>query len=559
MTSATEGPSTEGAASKPDATGSKPDATDAERYTVLVTDKVSDSGLEPLRADPRFVVVKIDDSSDPAFTEALRSAHGLVVRSATKVRAELLDEAPELRVIGRAGVGVDNIDLDAATERGVAVLNAPAGNTVSAAELTMALILSMARRVAEADASMRTGAWDRSRFKGVELRGRTLGLVGAGRIGGEVARRGRAFGMRVLAFDPYLSADRAEDLHVERAEDLDTVLERADVLSLHVPLTDTTRGMIDAQALARMKEGAFLVNVARGGVVDEAALADALERGHLAGAALDVYGNEPLEEGSPLRSAPNLVLTPHLGASTSEAQELVASEIADGVRAALAEGDLSRALNAPAISGDTMKALTPLFRLGEVLGHLAFALAPGAVEEVEVRYAGEADDALEPLTAYVLVGLLSNVLGAEVNFVSAGHLASQRDIGVARTRLSRHADYTEYVEVVIGAERGDLRVAGALLGDAHPRLVRIADYHVDVVPEGTLLVLKNDDVPGVIGRVGTLLGDHGINIAGYHQARLSKGGEALAAVSVDGTVDEGVRTALLELPEVSRAVVVRLG
>lgn len=530
------------------------------RFTVLVTDKVSESGLEPLRTDARFDVVKIDDSSDPAFAEALGGAHGLIVRSATKVRGDLLSGAPELRVIGRAGVGVDNIDLIAATERGIAVMNAPAGNTVSAAELTLALILAMVRRVAEADASMREGAWARSRFKGVELRGRTLGLVGAGRIGGEVASRCRAFGMRVVAHDPYLTAARADELHIERAADLDTVLERADVLSLHVPLTDSTRGMIDAAALERMKEGAYLVNVARGGVVDEAALASALSASRLAGAALDVFESEPLEDDSPLRTAPNLVLTPHLGASTSEAQELVATEIAEAVRAALSEGDLSRALNAPAISGDSMKALTPLFELGKALGYLACALAPGAVREIEVRYAGEADEGLEPLTAFVLVGLLRNVLGSDqVNLVSASHLASQRDIGVARTRLSRHADYAEYVEVVIGAERGDLRLAGALLGDAHPRIVRIADYHVDVVPSGTLLVLKNDDVPGVIGRVGTLLGDHGINIAGYHQARLSKGGEALAAIAVDGRVDESVRQSLLDLPEVSTAVVVRLG
>ncbi len=531
-----------------------------ERFTVLVTDKVSQSGLAPLLGDDRFEIVQIDDSSDPSFGEALSTAHGLIVRSATKVTEGLLSDAPLLRVIGRAGVGVDNIDLTAATRNGVAVMNAPAGNTVSAAELTMALILAMVRRVAAADASMRAGEWARSRFKGAELRGRTLGLVGAGRIGGEVAKRCRAFGMSVIAFDPYLTAERAEDLHLERAGSLEDVLGRADVLSLHVPLTDATRGMIDADALASMKKGAFLVNVARGGVVVEADLAAALSSGHLAGAALDVFGNEPLEEESRLREAPNLVLTPHLGASTSEAQELVATEIAEGVRAALADGDLSKALNAPAISGDSMRALTPLFSLGEALGHLACALAPGAVEDIEVRYAGAADEALEPLTAYVLVGLLRNVLGSDqVNFVSAGHLAGQRDIGVARTRLSAHADYTEYVELVVAAERGELRLAGALLGDAHPRIVRIADYHVDVVPEGTLIVLKNDDVPGVIGRVGTLLGEHDINIAGYHQARLSKGGEALAAVAVDGTVEADLRDALLGLPEVSRAVVVRLG
>ena len=532
----------------------------SEGFTVLVTDKVSESGLHALHSDDRFEVVRIDDSSEAAFRDVLRRSHGLIVRSATKVRSDLLAEAPALRVIGRAGVGVDNIDLAAATERGIAVLNAPAGNTVSAVELTLALILALARRVSEADASMREGAWQRSRFKGVELRGRTLGLVGAGRIGGEVARRCQAFGMRVVAFDPYLTSERAEDLGVERAEDLDAVLERADVLSLHVPLTDATRGMIDARALERMKKNAFLVNVARGGIVDESALAEALRSGRLAGAALDVFEREPLEEESALRAAPNIVLTPHLGASTSEAQERVATEVSEGVRAALAEGDLGRALNAPAITGEKMKALAPLFHLGQTLGHLACALAPGAVHDVEVRYAGDADDALEPLTAFVLVGLLRNVLGSEqVNVVSAGHLASQRDMGLARTRLSRHANYTEYVEIVLGAERGNLRVAGALLGDAHPRVVRIADYHVDVVPEGTLVVLKNEDVPGVIGRVGTLLGDRGINIAGYHQARLSKGGAALAAISADGPVDEDMRRALLELPEVSSAVVVRLG
>ena len=530
-----------------------------ERFIVLVTDKVSGSGLEPFAVDPRFEIVQVDDSSTPAFEEALGRAHGLVVRSATKVREDLLAKAPNLRVVGRAGVGVDNIDLDAATARGVAVLNAPAGNTVSAAELTMALMMSMVRQVASADASVRKGEWKRSKFQGVELRGRTLGLVGAGRIGGTVAKRCRAFGMRVVAYDPYLTDERASDLGVERAE-LDTVIESADVLSLHVPLTDSTRDLINAAALARMKKGAFIVNVARGGVVNEADLAAALESGHIAGAALDVYGNEPLEEGSPLRTAPNTVLTPHLGASTAEAQELVATEIAEAVRDALSKGDLSRALNAPAIGSETLRALRPLFDLGRRLGYLATALAPGGLKEIEVRYAGASDEAPRPLTNYVLVGLLENILGKDqVNFVSAGHLAKQRGIGVSRTAMSRHTHYTEYVEVVVKAERGDLRLAGALLGDAHPRVVRIGDYHVDVVPEGSLIVLKNEDVPGVIGRVGSILGDHGINIAGYHQARLAKGGEALAAVVVDGEVGPAIRDALLGLDEVSSAVVVALG
>jgi D-3-phosphoglycerate dehydrogenase len=526
---------------------------------VLATDGVSESGLAPLRDDEGFEVVKIDASGDPAFVTALTRAHGLVVRSATKVGSELLAGAPKLRVVGRAGVGVDNIDLEACTARGIAVCNAPAGNTVSAAELTMALMLAMVRQVPAADASVRRGEWARARLKGAELRGRTLGLVGAGRIGGEVARRARAFGMRVLASDPYLTEERAEELRVERVT-FEEALAGADVLTLHVPLTDDTRGLIDAEALARMPRGAFLVNVARGGIVNEAALVDALESGHLAGAALDVFAAEPLDEASPLRQARNIVLTPHLGASTVEAQELVAQEIAEALRAALAEDDLSRALNAPAISGETVRALRPLFDLGRRLGTLGCALSPGGLEGIEIRYGGPSDDALRPLAAYVKVGLLENILGPDqVNFVSAPHLARQRGIGIARTRLSRHADYTEYVEIVVKAERGDLKLAGALLGDAHPRIVRIEEYHVDVVPEGTLIILRNQDVPGVIGRVGTLLGDHGINIAEYHQSRLARGGDALAAIAVDGAVHAEVRTALLDLDEVSAAAVVRLG
>lgn len=530
-----------------------------ERYTVLVTDKVSESGLAPLRADERFDIVKIDDSTDPSFSDALAGAHGLVVRSATRVSRALLDGAPKLRVVGRAGVGVDNIDLEAATERGIAVINAPAGNTVSAAELTLALILAMARKVPAADASVRAGAWNRAAFKGTELRGKTLGLVGAGRIGGAVAVRCRGFGMKVLAYDPYLTDERATDLRVERVT-LDEVIEGADVLSLHVPLTDDTRGLIDADALARMKKGAYLVNVARGGVVDERALADALASGHLAGAALDVYASEPLAADSPLRDAPNLVLTPHLGASTAEAQELVATEIAEGVRAALAEGDLSKALNAPAISGRVMQALRPLFDLGRRLGRLGCAVAPGGLEGIEVRYAGDSEEALRPLASYVLVGLLENILGSDqVNFVSAPHLAEQRGIGVARQKLARHADYTEFVELVLKTEAGDLKLAGALLGDRHLRIVRFGEYHVDFPPEGTLLLLTNRDVPGVIGKVGTLLGERGINIAGYHQARLSRGGDSMAAVVVDGDVNGGVLEALRGVEEITSATAVRMG
>jgi D-3-phosphoglycerate dehydrogenase len=310
----------------------------------VVTDHVSESGLAPLLEDGRFQVTRIDDSATDAFLAALADADGLVVRSATRVTREMLDKGPGLRVVGRAGVGVDNIDLQAATERGIAVLNSPAGNTVAAAELTMALILSVVRRVAEADRSMRVGEWARSHLRGVQLKDRTLGLVGAGRIGSEVANRCRAFGMKVLVYDPYLTTEYADDLGLALTS-LDEVLTHGDIISLHVPLTDETRHLIDAKALALIKPGAFVVNVSRGGVIDEDALAQALTEGHLAGAALDVFESEPLSPESPLLRLPNVVLTPHLGASTVEAQELVAREIAESVRDALALGDLSGSVN----------------------------------------------------------------------------------------------------------------------------------------------------------------------------------------------------------------------
>ena len=526
-------------------------------FTVVVADGVSESGLQPLLDDARFEVVSVADKAE--LEAALPTADGLIVRSATKVSRDLLLMAPMMRVIGRAGVGVDNIDQEAATEKGVAVLNAPAGNTVSAAELTMALILSAVRKVAAADRSVRTGEWKRARFAGVELRGRTLGLVGAGRIGGEVGRRARAFGMKVVVHDPYLTEERARDLQVKRVE-LNELMGRADVVSLHVPLTDQTKFMFDEERLRRLKRGAFLVNVARGGVVDEIALAKVLGDGHLAGAALDVFEDEPLADESALREAPNLVLTPHLGASTTEAQELVAEEIAEAVRAALAEGDLSRALNAPAIGGEMFKRLLPLLELGQNLGRLAAAITSGGLKGIEVRYAGEATEAPRPLTSYVLMGLLGAILGDDqVNFVNAPHLATIRKINVSSHQLARRADYSEFVEVKVFGERGDTRVAGVILGEQYPRVVRIGDYHVDVMPQGSLLVFKNHDVPGVIGKVGTLLGDLGLNIAEYHQARLAAGGDALAAVAVDGAVTPEVLVKLRDLPEITDARVAQLG
>ena len=538
-------------------------AGDVDVFKVVATDRISESGLEPLLEDDRFEVVQAAGWDEADVNEAIQGAHGIIIRSGTQVDADFLERTPNLQVIGRAGVGVDNIDLKAATGRGIAVLNAPAGNTISAAELTMALLLSAVRKVPMADHSLREGRWDRKSFGGKELRGKTLGLVGAGRIGGEVGRRARAFEMKVLAYDPYLPEEQADDLGIQLAT-FDEVIEKADVISLHTPLTSSTKGMIGREQLQRMKSSALLVNVGRGGLVDEDDLVEALENGEIAGGALDVYETEPLPEDSPLRGAENLVLTPHLGASTSEAQERVASEIAHAVRGALVEGDLSRALNAPAIGGEVLRKLRPLLDLGGRVGRLAGALARGGIRGVDVRYAGQAAeesrDPLNPLSASVLTGVLSDVLGAdEVNYVNALHLAEGRGIRVTTSSQSRHRDYAEYLEAVVETEGGEARIAGALLGERHPRVVSIDGFDIDLAPHGTMVVLRNQDVPGVIGKIGTILGEQGLNIADYRQSRRSPGGEAMAAVTVDGEVTPAMLDALREVPEVQEAYSADLG
>jgi D-3-phosphoglycerate dehydrogenase len=519
-------------------------------YRVLVADAIAPEGLAPLREDARFELVERPGLSGAALAQAMAGMDAVLVRSATKITRESLAQADRLSVIGRAGVGVDTIDVEAATERGVAVLTAPAGNTVSAAELTLALILALARHVPAADRSMRAGQWDRKSFNGTELQGKTLGLLGAGRIGGEVARRARAFGMQVAAYDPFLSEEKARAMGLELAP-LEAVLRAADVVTVHVPLSEGTAGLVGPAQLAMLKPTAFVVNAARGGVVDEAALYEALRARRIAGAALDVYEREPLPADHPLRSLDNVVLTPHLGASTAEAQHGVALEIADAVRAALLEGDLSRAVNAPAVGGEEMRRLRPMIELAERLGRLGAALVDGPLRRVEVRYTGTSEQALRPLAAGAMIGALSAAVGrTSVNFVNALHVAEARGVRVEQVRTPPHGDFAEHVELrlTIGAE--EARVGGALLAAGHPRLVLIGDYRVDIVPRGTLVVIRNQDVPGVIGRVGTILGDAGVNIGEYHQARLSAGGVALAAVSVDGRLEAGVIEQLKRIPVV---------
>lgn len=510
-----------------------------ERFRVMVTDEIDPEGIALLRAHPAVQVDEVPTLPPAELLERIGDYDALIGRSATRITGDLLRAGDRLKVVGRAGVGVDNIDIPTATELGIAVINAPGGNTVSVAELVFGVLISLARHVHVAVESMRAGRWDRSRLGGEELRGRTLSIIGLGRIGGEVARRARAFGMTVVAFDPYVAATRFEELGVERAETLQSALERADVVTVHTPLTPETQGLIGAPEIGRMGRHALLLNLARGGIVDEAALSDALAAGRIAGAALDVFATEPLTAESPLRQLPNVVLTPHLGASTVDAQRQVAIEACLAVRDALVTGDLSGALNAAGVGGAGWAEIRPLMALADRLGRLGRALVPGGLSALELRYAGPREEAPRPLLLAALQGALRDVVDRRaINLVNAQHVAEERGIETAWTHVGKRGELGEEIELRLEGGDRSVRVGGALLGESHGRIVRIGAFRVDVAPRGIMVVLRNRDVPGVIGRVGTLLGEAGVNIAEYHQARLQIGGEALAAISVDSRIPQ---------------------
>lgn len=518
------------------------------RYRILLADAVAEEGLAILRGEPRLEVVDQRAIDREELLRIIGDYDALIVRSRTRVTAEVLDRAARLKVIGRAGIGVDNIDVPRATRLGILVLNAPAGNSISAAELTFALLLALARGIPRADRSVREGRWERSQ-KGVECHGKTLGLVGCGRIGAEVARRARAFGMRVVAYDPYLSPERAREVGAELVT-LPDLLEESDFVSIHAPLTEETRGLIGRAELARMKRSAFLLNMARGGIVDEAELAEGLRKKTIAGAALDVFEMEPPPRDHPLLALENVILTPHLGAATSEAQRSVGIEICRAVRDALLHGDLRTAVNAPGLSAGALAEVAPLVDLAERLGRIACGLARASYTALSVRYSGSRDDALPPIAAAATLGLLCEVVEGPLNIVNVLQVAAERGLAVQRSRASSRPDHRHLIELDLTTPDGSVQVAGALVGEGHPRVVRIHEYRVDIEPEGTILILKNRDVPGVIGKVGSVLGAAGVNIAEYHQARLAAGGDALAALAVDGRVERDVVERLAAIEEV---------
>ena len=530
-------------------------------WRVVVADRVAGSGVDLLSQTPGIDVVIVAGKPREELDRAVANAHALIVRSETKVTADLMSRAPHLRLVARAGTGVDTIDVHAATRRGIAVMNAPGANTVSAGEHAMGLLLALVRRIPEAAAAMGRGDWDRKRFEGTELRGKTLGVVGLGRIGGHVVQLARAFGMQVVGHDPYLLPERAAEMNV-RLLPLDVLLRTADVVTLHLALTDETHHLIDATRLALMKPTAVLINTARGELVDEVALAQALRDKRIGGAAIDVFAVEPLPADSPLRGLDRVILTPHLAASTAEAQERVAVEICTAVRDALVAGDLSFAINIPGIpaGSDTLRRLGPVLDIARRLGRLALALSDGPPTAVEVAYGGKEVAASRPVLMSALEGLLSALNAGPVSLVNAQVLAEERGIALARKAGAPEPGFQTSVGVQVDTARGRVRVAGALVGDGHGRVVRIDDYHVDVAPVGWMIIIRNRDVPGVIGRVGTVLGGAGINIASYHQARRSTPGDnALAAINVDQALTNGVVGKLQSLADVLDVRLVHFG
>ena len=528
-------------------------------YRVVLADRVAESGVRLLAETPEIEVVNLAGKPREELDRALAGAHALVVRSETHVTADLLARAPRLQVVARAGTGVDTIDVHAATRRGIAVMNAPGANTVSAAEHAMGLLLALVRHIPWAAEAMRRGEWDRKRFEGTELRGKTIGIVGLGRIGGHVAQVARAFGMQVIAHDPYLPRERAAELQVKLLP-LDQLLRQADVVTLHVAHTEQTHHLINAERLKLMKRTAVLINTARGELVDEAALAEAIVQQRIAGAAVDVFAREPLPADSPLRKLERVILTPHLAASTAEAQERVSLEILTAVRDALLTGDLSFAINVPGISGDLLRRLGPLLDLARRLGRLGLALVEGPVRSIEVAYGGKDEAAPRPVLVAAVEGLLSAMGVEPVSLVNALLIAEERGIQHARKTGAPEPGFETTVGVMLETSAGRTRVLGALVGNSHGRVIGIDDYHVDVAPEGWMLVIRNRDVPGVIGHVGTLLSRAGINIGSYHQARRAPpGGEALAAVSVDQALTNGVLEELQRVPDVLQVRLAYLG
>lgn len=500
---------------------------------ILVSDPVAKAGIEILEKE--FPVDSRQKLSAEELIGIIPEYDALVVRSETKVTKEVIAAATNLKVIGRAGVGVDNIDVEAATQRGIIVLNAPEGNTIAATEHTMAMMLALARNVPQAYASLKNGLWERPKFTGVEVRGKTLGILGLGRIGSGVAKRALAMEMNVIAYDPFIRAEQAEALGVEIGE-LDEIFAKADFITLHLPLTADTRKLINKAAFAKMKPGVRLINVARGGVIDEADLAEAIAQGIVAGAAIDVFEKEPVDAANPLLQSAKVIVTPHLGASTAEAQVGVAVDVAHGILAALRGEPVTTAVNMAPIPAHVLEVIRPYFTLAEHMGCLAATLAPGRIQAIDVEFAGNISEVdTKMLTVAVIKGALSPFLQESINYVNAPGMAKRRGIKIKEVKIKETDNFANLIKVRVTTDKDYCCVKGTLFGQ-EGRIVMINDYRVDFVPHGWLMIGPHIDRPGMIGMVGTILGSQGINIASMQVGRSEKAGNQMMVLSVESEI-----------------------
>jgi D-3-phosphoglycerate dehydrogenase len=514
---------------------------------ILVCDGLEQTGVEILRAASGIVVDERPVLGTDELEQIIETYDALIVRSKTKVTAALIERARRMRVVGRAGTGVDNIDVAAATRRGIVVMNAAAGNTVTTAEHTWAMLMSLARRIPQAAASMKEGRWEKNRFLGVELMGKTLGIVGLGRIGSAVAARARAFGMNVIAYDPYFTREAAREVGIEMVT-LDELFPRADFITIHTPLTDETRGIINTAAIEKMKAGVRLINCARGGLIDERALLTALHAGKVASAALDVFEKEPTPADNPLLALDQVIATPHLGASTTEAQLGVATMIAEQVLEYLKDGTVNGAVNMPAVSAELLAAIGPYITLGEKIGLFQGQVFGHNLREVEIDYSGEVSEHdVKPITQAVLAGLLSPVI-ERVNMVNSAIVAEQRGIKVTASLSRRARDFASMIKVRAVTTERESEVAGALFGRRDGRIVRINGFNLEAIPKGHMILLFNRDEPGVLGQIATFIGDQSVNIGRLYLGRKKVGESALALIQIDQPLADAALRQLAALP-----------
>src|SRR5882762_5134251 len=529
---------------------------------VLVADKISPKGVAYLRQQPGFEIIEAYGSSPEKMLELVKDVHAIAVRSETKITAAIFAAAPLLKVVGRAGVGVDNVDVEAATQRGVVVMNTPAGNTISTAELSFAMILSLARKVPQAHASMSAGKWDRKQFQGIELAGKTLGVLGLGRIGSEVAKRALIFGMKVVGYDPFLTEARARDLGIELAGDLDVVYRDADFITVHMPVTDQTRGMLNARAFARMKPKVCIVNCARGEIIVENDLLAALDSGKVAAAALDVFSEEPLPAEHPFRKHPSITLTPHLGASTQEAQEKCGIEVAEVIAGYLLTGEVRNAVNLPYLDAKTYEQVRPYLVLGEKLGKFLAQLAPSQVDRLHITYGGKAQELpnIDPITRAVLLGFLSRASVKDLNNVNVRGIATTFGLTVEEKRSTEPVTFNEWLHVqAFQGQEKVISAGGTFFGSPdNPRIVRVFSQPTEIVPSGVVLLLRNKDRPGIVGYLGTLMGKYNLNIASMSLSRDTIGGQALTVLNLDSVPPPEVLDEIQRDPDISNVKVVKL-